>query len=55
MGRKDYGFSSKRSRVERTKVLVELWTLTYNVASDTHNEVVKHMITLQNTFDWYGE
>ena len=27
--------------------------LAYNVASDTH-EVVKHMITLENTFDWYN-
>ena len=42
------------SIVERTKVLVELWILTYNVPSDTH-EVVKHMITIENTFAWYGE
>ena len=37
---------------ERTKVWIELWILAYNVASDTH-EVVKHMITLEDTFDWY--
>ena len=36
------------------KIEITLWILTYNVASDTH-EVVKHMITLQNTFAWYGE
>ena len=54
MSRKDWGFSRKRSSVERTKVWAELWILAYNVASDTH-EVVKHMITLENTFAWYGE
>ena len=31
--RKDWGFSGKRSGVERTEVLVELWILTYNVRS----------------------
>ena len=30
------------------KILVELWILTYNIPSDTH-EVVKHMTTLENT------
>ena len=39
--------------VERTKVWVELWILACDVASDTH-EMVKHMITLENTFDWYN-
>ena len=54
MSRKDWGFSRKRrSSVERTKVWIELWILAYNVASDTH-EVVKHMITLEDTFDWYN-
>ena len=41
MSRKDWGFSRKRSSVEHTRVWVELWSLAYNVASDTH-EVVKH-------------
>ena len=41
MSRKDWGFSRKRSSVKRTRVWVELWSLAYNVASDTH-EVVKH-------------
>ena len=55
MSRKEYqSFSGKRSSVERTKVLVELCILTFNVASDTH-EVVKHMLTIENTFYWYGE
>ena len=54
MSRKDWVFSRKRSSVERTKVWVELRILlAYNVASDTH-EVVKHLITLENTFDWYN-
>ena len=39
--------------LERTNVLVELWILTYNVASDTH-EVVKHTITLENTLHLIG-
>ena len=34
LSRKDSGFSRKRSREERTKVMVELWILTNNVASD---------------------
>ena len=53
MSRKDWGFSRKRSSVERTRVWVELWSLAYSVALDTH-EVVKHMITLEDTFDWYN-
>ena len=53
MSRKDWGFSRKRSSVERTKVWIEPWILAYNVALDTH-EVVKHIITLEDTFDWYN-
>ena len=53
MSRKDWGFSRKRSSVERTKVGIEPWTLAYNVALDTH-EVVKHIITLEDTFEWYN-
>ena len=58
----DMGNTKKKWNNQRTKevalcyynFLVDFWILTYNVASDTH-EVVKHMITLENTFSWYGE